>query len=454
MSRRIVVIVVAVVAVLGMCACVALVGLGGLGFWGYQSVARNLIPTVGIVVTPVPTSTGERDLLTEMADIEAQVSAIRELEMDSSALARTLQTSDELRESIMAQFEEEYSPEEAADDARVFALFEMLPPDFDLYNLYIDLYSAGIAGYYEPDDDAIYVISDQPHLDASTRNTYAHEYVHALQDYFWDIRALGFSEEGWEEDSQRAAAIQALIEGEASFVESIWRENYFTQADYNEFLWVSLEQLGNETLAEMPQWLFDDLYFPYGRGQQFVQAVYDRGGWAAVDAVYADPPVSVEMILHPQKYFDRELPIEVAAVDAAEALGTGWREIDEGVMGEWTTQLILGEFGEADYARAAAGWGGDRYSIAYDDASGDYGMVWHTVWDSVREAEEYAAAFREYGLARFGSDPVTQGEQMCWAGTTTGLHCLLQVDDATLWVVAPDSAALELLVVAVGGAFE
>ena len=47
-----------------------------------------------------------------------------------------------------------------------------------------------------------------------------------------------------------------------------------------------------------------ELLFPYLDGLYFTQRMWGRGGWDAVDAVWADPPRSTEQVMHPERYPD------------------------------------------------------------------------------------------------------------------------------------------------------
>ena len=66
--------------------------------------------------------------------------------------------------------------------------------------------------------------------------------------------------------------------------------------------------------------------FPYTTGLGLTQGQFlASGGYAGVDALFADPPDSTEQVLHPDKLNPREAPIEVTFdADLAAKLGAGW----------------------------------------------------------------------------------------------------------------------------------
>ena len=66
-----------------------------------------------------------------------------------------------MRERINEDVEEDYSKEEARDDALLYAAFELMDADQDLYDLMIELYSEQVAGFYDPDTKEMYVVKGE-----------------------------------------------------------------------------------------------------------------------------------------------------------------------------------------------------------------------------------------------------------------------------------------------------
>jgi hypothetical protein len=96
----------------------------------------------------------------------------------------------------------------------------------------------------------------------------------------------------------------------------------------------------------------------------------------------------------------------------------------------------------------AAGWGGDNYVVLHNDATGQTAFVMKTVWDTSKDAAEFASAFEKYANTRFGVSASTQGNVSTWiydGGVTT----LYQSGDTTIWITAPDPAAIQNLTGAV-----
>ena len=401
-------------------------------------------PTAVTDPAPIPSATFEptpsRDPIPDMDRIHDQVSSVRGL-YPTGPLDRQLLSPESIRQRVTDDFLGEYTQDDASDDARLLALLGLLEPDFDLWTLYADFYEEQVAGYYDPEVQKMYVVGST--WGGSERLTYAHEYVHALQDQNYDLEeGLGYSDEGCEEDSERCAAISALIEGDATLAEEQWWRAYSTEQDLKELSAMIAEYTG-EVFDAAPAYLQQDFLFPYEEGLAFVRSLFRQGGWAAVDAAYLEPPTTTEHILHPELYGNDD-PIPVALPDLGPVLGQGWRELDADVLGEWFTRLVLDEeIPEWEAEEAAAGWGGDAYRAWTNDQVDEGVLVLLTVWDVPRDAFEFVEAFGAYAEWRFGERKTEQAERR-WSWQR-GAVSLERAYDQTLWILAPDAETAEAI---------
>jgi len=229
-----------------------------------------------ITYPPLPS---EPESLMEM--VEDQVAQIRGLEFQTP-VTFTLLTSEELRQNIEEDFSEEWSIEEAADSVITLAAFDLIDPDFDLYNLYLDLYSEQIAGYYDPEEKTMYVIAGDEAINVSQRLTLAHELTHALQDQHFHLDRLT-DEENEDEDTEADFAFRALVEGEASLVE----QQYLAKLAPHEYPLLVQEALAINTdvLDRTPHAIAESQIFPYREGLAFTTSLYEEDGWPALNAV-------------------------------------------------------------------------------------------------------------------------------------------------------------------------
>ena len=375
-----------------------------------------------------------------LEEIQGQVSTVRGL-YPTGPLDRELLPPEALGARIEQDFLDEYTSEEADDDVRLLALLGLVEPGFDLRDFHLDLYQEQVAGYYDTEVDRMFVVGSR--WGGAERLTYAHEYVHALQDQTYDFEnGLDFNDESCERDPERCAAIAALIEGDATLAEEQWWQAYSTQQDYEDLM-AMIDSYRGDVFNAAPAYIQQDFLFPYDQGLAFVRSLFRQGGWAAVDAAYLDPPTTTEQILHPELY-RKEEPVEVTLPDGVEALGEGWRELEAGVLGEWYTRLVLDEeIPGWEAEEAAAGWGGDAFG-AYADATADQtALVLLTRWDSAGDAFEFVEAFEAYAGWRFGERHTDQAERR-WTWRH-GSILLERAYDQTLWIVADDEAVQQTL---------
>jgi hypothetical protein len=366
--------------------------------------------------------------------IEQNVVEIRGLE-PLEPVALTVLTTAELRQRLEEELAEEYGPEEAADDALVLSAFDFLSADFDLYAFVLDLYTEQIAGYYDPETAEFVVISDDNEFDSFEQWTHAHEYVHALQDQYYNLALL----EDDSLDSEASLALRALAEGDATLVQTFYLlEEYLTEQEIIELFTKVLVEEDMSVLESAPPVLVRELEFPYIDGLSFVQTVFAADGFEGIDAVWLDPPKSTEQILHPERYFSGDEPQPVSLPPLSDALGDGWRLVDEDVFGElYLREYLLQQLPEEVVDVAATGWGGDRYAVYWHEGSQELIMVLALVWDTPADLAEFAEAYPGYPEGLFGVEGQTQPDGgRCWAGAD--VICLYGTGELTQVVRAPD----------------
>ncbi len=398
--------------------------------------------------TPYPTSVLDNAMSAEINLIQSQVIQSRGLKPEF-AVPVVLLSPEELRKNVVNDFFADYTDEKMADDVLELSIIGLLQPGFDLRGLYIDLLSEQVAGYYDNDVAEMFVVKGKG-FDGPERLTYAHEFTHVLQDQNYDIKhGLNYNNDACDLDTERCAAIQSLIEGDATLSEFTWFQGFATQTDQQQIV-DYYNSLSSPVYNTAPAFLKDDFVFPYNQGLSFVQHFFDQGGWEAVDALYKNPPVSTEQILHPELY-PSDTPIKVDLPDLTTTLGDGWREVRRNQMGEWYTYLILAQAAD-EHARlddgtakaAAAGWGGDEYLVLHNDSTNQTAFVMKTVWDTSGDATEFANAMQIYGNARFGVSGTTQGGSTSWS-YADGYSSLSLSADTTIWIVAPDATIAQTI---------
>jgi len=376
------------------------------------------------------------------AQIEANVVALRGLE-PLRPITVTLLTTDQLRERLAVQIMEEMTPEKARDDTLVYVAFDFLTADFDLYGFLLDLYSEQVAGFYDPETAEFVVVSDGETFDLFEQWTYAHEYVHALQDQHFGLASI--NDDGLA--SEQRLALRALAEGEATLIQLQYLLEFFSQAEVSQLFATGL-QSDRTILEQAPPILSASLSFPYEVGFEFVSFLYSQGGWAAIDAAWTNPPQSTSHILHPSRYLAGETALAVSLPPLTSSLGAGWRLLEEDVLGEFYLRQYLGQqLAEQEVNRAATSWGGDRYAV-YSNEADELVMVLRLAWNTASAQAEFATAYATFATRRSGANEQSLADGRCWAAVAD-LICLYELESETVVVRAPDAVIMSRVAAAV-----
>ncbi|WP_254542796.1 Hvo_1808 family surface protein [Halomarina pelagica] len=284
---------------------------------------------------------------------------------------------------------------------------------------------ATIGGYYDPRSGRIVLVSENATAPRIDEITLAQELFHALQDQRFDV--------DWQRGSTREAhnALDGIVEGDGNYVDYLYERR--CEAEWNCLADSTAPPAAGDTaVANFGMYLL--AFQPYSDGPPFVKAIHESGGWAAVNAVYENPPASTEQTIHPEKY-GVDAPTNVTVADRSD---DRWRpldlegSVDHAAFGEagifsmlWypsyeasqrsgtVTNVVipyakpfnLGNDSRLDrldpinYSHpASAGWDGDRLLPYVTDESretNETGYVWKTAWDTERDAREFAAAYRK-----------------------------------------------------------
>ena len=292
----------------------------------------------------------------------------------------------------------------------------LVPPEFQYRSFVIKLLTEQVAGYYDSKMQEFF-LADWIDLEGQ-KPVMAHELTHALQDQHFNLRRFEHWPKG---DADAELAAHALIEGDAVVSMTIYMaRNPLVALAFARSMGSS--STSSEQFKQAPRALRESLVFPYQEGAEWATALYKRGAWKAVSDAFTELPQSTEQILHPEKYFAHEAPVQVNLPDVRALLGPGWKRLDYDVNGEWSYYLILDQFlnSPPESKRAAAGWGGDRYAI-YEGKPGEVLVTQLTVWDTANDAKEFFDAYVKRTKLRYpdvkASDAVksAEGEQQSWS---------------------------------------
>ncbi len=382
------------------------------------------------------------DLAAQMDAIQQQVIALRGLQPNKPVIRALLSPAD-LQKKVETDFFKDYSAQDAIDDVMILSTLGLLPKNFDLLDLYKKIYSEQIAGYYNSETKDMFVVKGKT-FGGIERMTYAHEFTHILQDQNYDLQnGLKINDENCKIETEYCSAVTALLEGDAIFTEQEWTLSSATQedrVDIRDFY----SSYSSPVFDSAPQYMQEDILFPYKKGLEFVYSLKDRSGYALVDKAMKEPPISTEQILHPDKY-PSEKPVEVDLPDLMKVLPGEWKQVEKNVLGEWYSYLVLAKGQNSRYQlpentarNAAAGWGGDRYGLFVRQSDNAVLFLLVSRWDSEKDASEFFSALKLYGQERWGPPAKSETGATIWNQKEDGDIIIDQQRSDTLWLITPD----------------
>jgi hypothetical protein len=254
----------------------------------------------------------------------------------------------------------------------------------------VSIHAHQAAGVYVPEQEQVYIATGQQGNSADDQALLAHAYAHALQDQRFDLQAM----EDRATTTDGVLAVRALAEGDATLLTAFYRYEDVAMADWEYLaeLIVQAEQPGHgEALDRSAAWARLQR-FPYREGRQFTEAVFQAGGWEAINLAYSAPPRSTEQVLHPERYLEeRDDPARVVVPDLSAGLGEEWELVFQDTFGEFVMGLYLNQVLPEERAwQAADGWDGDTF-VAWEE-NGNQVRVWRTIWESTADAVEFERA--------------------------------------------------------------
>ncbi|MFP9059523.1 Hvo_1808 family surface protein [Natrialbaceae archaeon A-chndr2] len=320
--------------------------------------------------------------------------------------------------------------------------------------------SATVGGYYDFINDEVVVISDDPDQLQLDEAILAHELGHALQNQHFDLAR--YERNTRDLDNGKLG----VIEGDVHRVEQQYLE-YCEEGVWNEPCILDDAEAGAGA-GEPPSW---GLYFmqfqPYSDGPNFIDHVYEQGGWDAVNAVYDDMPRSAVEIIYPERYGE----FTVADLEVPDRSDDDWErmnfedEPDYNVIGQAGLSAILmepaydfnpivpqeeflnidPETGDIDQENplnydleATSGWEGDKLYVYEND--GQAGAVWKLAWEDAEDATTFLDAYEQLIDHRGGEH--LEGSENTYVfddGSDFDMAMTVIVDDDRLWIVTAPS---------------
>jgi hypothetical protein len=338
-----------------------------------------------------------RDMVRRMMPVVAQAAQLP-FKREPLVLRRSR---GQVRDYVVHKFDQDLPAGELAGLEAALRLFGLIPDTLELRPTMIELLTEQIAGYYDPDSNALYIPADIEPF--QLRVVVSHELVHALQDQYVSLDSI-ITQQG---HNDRRSAAQAVLEGQATVAQipvlmpeqrpDTFPVGWFWQ----QRVVAARQQTQMVRFARAPLWLREGLIFPYLGGADFIVWFRrHRPGRSVLTAM----PTSTEQILHPDRYAAGDEPTELAFGPASDTV-----RCEDG-LGEFETRLLLEQQlgDESEAALLAAGWDGDRYQVLSGRGAvrgeGE-ALVWYSVWDDARAADRFAGGLERAWAKRRSGDP-------------------------------------------------
>ncbi len=332
------------------------------------------------------------DLRARVAELLPDLAARAGMELVRPIRAER-RTREELETYLLFKLDQELPPEEARNLTKTYSLIGLVDEDLDLRELLVSVYKEQVAGFYDPDSTALFVMDDMPPEMLET--VLVHELVHAVQDQTANLDSLTAEVRG----NDRQAAAQSAIEGHATLImfeymaEQMGGQPFdITELpDFSQMLAPALEAMRTQypALAAAPTIIQEDLLFPYLRGASFVAELWEEKE-GRPPPFGSELPQSTEQILHPTRAFgvEPDMPTDLEVIP-----GPGFEVLYGNVFGQAEFEVLLGEHLGPEGRSLAQGWDGDRYELLRGP-DGEEGLVWVSVWDSEGERDRFVDGFQ------------------------------------------------------------
>jgi hypothetical protein len=332
-------------------------------------------------------------------EVLAATERIRELTLDEPVEVRLFDDTD-MTDRVTELFAGQWPDDRLDVKLRKLVALGAVDPDTDLFALRVEAFAEQVSGYFAGSAGEIGVRAVDPAaLSPLERVVLSHEFEHALTAEHLDRPRAG--------SADAARAQSAVVEGSAALTMMIYARTELSEAEQAELRQELLARAHADALAGYSPYLRAQLQFPYVEGLRFVCARWWDGGWAAVDAAYADPPASTAAVMFPDRY--GEQPREPAGLGAP---GEGWERVRDVDFGAAQLEWLLAAPGgdptlAVDDPRARAGaWDGGQLVVWSQHEATALGMALVDRGDGPPLCESirlwYEAAFPDAPVTRDG----------------------------------------------------
>ena len=351
-----------------------------------------------------PIDHGNPEFLKAADEVLQQMSALLDLPI-KAPLKKSLRSKAEIREYLIREDEEDKKPGQKYADQKALEALGLIPKDFPLDKFLLDVLTDQVAGLYDPKGKEFY-IADWIPVDEQ-RTVMAHELTHALVDQSfgldeWIKAARPNDDAELARDSvSEGSALAAMLD--YSFLDA--KITVRGLPDVTAYIRASAvsEMEKDPLLSKAPNVIRDELLFPYLDGTNFTQQFLKANtGWKDLRKVFENPPVSTQQIIHPDLYLKGVKPATVSLPKWTGLAPSGWKLLEENVLGEFGLHEVLKQFaGEEQAEKTAPNWAGDRSAVFEDGKTKQLTLILRLHLDSVEDAALFFGRYSELLMDKY-----------------------------------------------------
>ena len=314
----------------------------------------------------------------------------------------------QLKEFMLKSLDEDYPGDLLERMTEGFIMVGLFPDGFDMRNTFVELMLEQAGAFYDPRSKTYYGIIGLPAAlqnPATKRLLTAHELVHALQDQTINMVEVV---EKFKDDIDRTYANTAVFEGQATVMMTTATMGIDPRKmpDIGRTTRMSMEMSKDmpemKMLNSVPKYLAETLISPYAEGASFTQAYLKANPGAKVKDMFDKWPVSSEQILHFDKYKENDVPHKIDLSGLQSVLPTGYEQRFVSTLGELEIRVLASIHPELEQTakEIGAGWDGIHFATFKKDEKAV--ILAASVWDSAKDAQEFAEAMKLVLNNRYG----------------------------------------------------
>jgi hypothetical protein len=289
---------------------------------------------------------------TKTQEIEAGIQRFRGLDF-TAPVPLVLKTRDQALEMMRKEIARDHTEDQMRIGGLTGAMTGVYPAGMNLKSETMKLLRSQIAGFYDPHEKQMVLVEGAidanlwssaanliTHRDLVGEMLLSHELTHALQDQHFRIEQMI---DRVKDNDDRDLALKAVAEGDATLAGYGYVVGNLDDASIDSIVdrMDDLPRTFAAQSADVPMGLSAPMIFQYADGVRFVAEAYRRGGWTAVDAIYADPPRATLQVMHPELYFEHRAQLVDIDLNGYQSALKDWGKADDDTYGAMLIKLIV-----------------------------------------------------------------------------------------------------------------